>query len=408
MTVQDSRSLEGLRVLDLTQFLAGPYATQILADMGADVVKVERPKGDLTRHLPPHFVGDDSAYFLSVNRNKRSVVVDLQEAGGADLVRRMTSWADVVVENYRPGVLDHWGISAEDITASRPDLVWCAISGFGTGSPYQDLAAYDMVIQAMSGGMSMTGEEGGSAVRTGIPISDLAAGMYAVIGILGLRNRVLAGGVGGRLDISLLDCQIAMLSYQGSYFLNSGVVPGRQGSGHDSIPTYRGFVCGDERQIVVTANTERMWEALCQALGLTELLSDERFVNNDARYRNREALWQILESRFRQLSASEAEHLLLTYDVPVALVRTVGEALEDQHAKQRGMVLHLRDSERGLDARVPGNPLKEVLLAKAADNDGPGYPPALGRDTRTFLLDDLGVSDGEYEDLLRSRVIRPS
>ena len=279
--------LGDVRVLDLTQFLSGPYGTMILADLGADVIKVEPPSGELSRTIPPNFAGGDSSYYLSVNRNKRSVVADLKTAEGLTLVRALAAKADIVVENFRPGVLKRLGLDYEALAKVRPSLIWCSISGFGQDGPWRDLPAYDMVVQALSGGMSLTGDPDGEPVRAGIPLGDLSAGMYGVIGMLAALHERDRTGKGRWVDIAMFDCQLSMLSYQAAYFLQSGQVPGRQGSGHDSIPTYRCFAASDGVSVVVTANTEKMWCSLAQVLGVPELTHDPRFATNADRFTNR-------------------------------------------------------------------------------------------------------------------------
>ena len=219
-------ALAGIRVLDFTQFLAGPYATQILGDMGAEVIKVESPAGDWCRTLPPNFVGDDSCYYLSINRNKHGIVVDMKQPDGLDLIKRLAGECDILMENFRPGVLQKLGLSYDDLAARHPGLIWCAISGFGQDGPDRDRPAYDMIVQALSGGMSMTGEPGRPAVRAGIPIGDLSAGMYGVIGSLAALEERRRSGKGQFIDISMLDCQVSMLCYQAAYYLASGNVPG--------------------------------------------------------------------------------------------------------------------------------------------------------------------------------------
>jgi crotonobetainyl-CoA:carnitine CoA-transferase CaiB-like acyl-CoA transferase len=274
--------LQGLRVLDMTQVLSGPYCTQILADLGAEVIKLEPPQGDLARAMQPHFIGDDSVYFVALNRNKRSIAVDLKTPEGVDLVRRLAARCDVVVENNRPGVLDRLGLKAAELRAANPRLVWCAISGFGQDGPYRDKPAYDMIVQALAGAMSLTGEPGGRPVRAGIPIGDIAAGFYAAIAILAALNRRHATGEGETIDISMLDCHAAMLTYQAAYLLHGGRAPGRQGSGHDSIPVYRVFTGGDGNDFVICAMTEANWLALCRVLGQPTLGADPRFATGTA------------------------------------------------------------------------------------------------------------------------------
>lgn len=388
--------LAGLRVLDLTAFLSGPYCTQMLADLGAEVIKIESPDGDLSRVIPPYFVAEDSVYFISINRNKRSVVVDLKSPAGLDVVRRLALASDVVVENFRPGVLDRLGLKSGALRAERPSMIWCSISGFGQSGPYRQKPAYDMIVQAMSGGMSLTGEPGRAAVRAGIPIGDLAAGMYAAAAILAALHRRSATGCGDCIDISMLDCQAAMLSYQAAYYLHSGRVPERQGSGHDSIPTYRSFNTKDNTEIVITANTERMWEGLCRVLGLNALVADPKFRTNQDRYANRFELWPILESAF-QRSAGEWVRLLEAEGIPVAVVNTLDRVMADEQIRHRGMVVELSAAD-GRRARVMGNPM-HFEDARPVENT---FPPALGEDTAEVLRTVIGVSDAQIADLVRA------
>ena len=372
--------LSHLRVLDLTQFLSGPYATQILGDLGAEIIKVESPEGEMTRRLPPHFVGAQSAYYLSVNRNKRSLAVDMKNEAGRALIRDLAAACDIVLENFRPGVLKRLGLSYDDIAARKPDIIWCAISGFGQDGPYRDRPAYDMIVQAMSGAMSLTGEPDGPPVRSGIPLGDIAAGMYGVIGILAAVSERERSGRGKLIDVSMLDCQVAMLSYQAAYCLASGQAPDRQGRGHDFIPTYRAFTCGDGIDVVITANTERMWSGLCGALGRPDLVADERFRSNEQRYANCEALWEILEACFRSKPSDVWVNDLVAAEVPAAIVNTLDRSLSDPQVLHRNMVLAI-DGPDGETLRVAGNPIKFT----GEPEPDYRYPPALGADNRAVL-----------------------
>lgn len=377
--------LSGYKVIDLTTFLSGPYCTQVLADLGADIVKIEPPQGDSSRHIPPHFVGEDSAYYLANNRNKRSISVDLKSPEGLGIVRSLIGKADVVVDNYRPGVLARLNLDPVVLTKADPALIWASISGFGQTGPWRDRPAYDMIVQAESGVMSLTGEPGQPSVRLGIPAGDTVAGLYATIAInaaLAERERTGRGRV---IDVSMLDCQLAMLSYQSAYALIGGVTPQPQGSRHDSIPTYRAFVAGDGRQIAVTANTTRMWVGLCTALELPELPDDPRFVTGALRLENREALWALLEPAFLARDAADWVTRLEDADVPVALIKTVPEALDDARASGRGMITEMTGPD-GQTVEVVGNPIKIADTPQSADR----YPPALGCDEEEVLKDWLG------------------
>ncbi len=392
--------LAGLRVLDMTQVLSGPFCTQILADLGADVIKLEPPQGDLARAMQPHFIGDDSVYFISLNRNKRSFAVDLKQPAGVALARRLVARCDVVVENNRPGVLDRLGLNASELRAQNPRLIWCAISGFGQDGPYRDKPAYDMIVQALSGGMSLTGEPGGAPVRAGIPIGDIAAGMYAAIAILAALNRRHATGQGETIDISMLDCHAAMLTYQAAYFLHSGQGPGRQGSGHDSIPVYRVFTGGDGRDFVVCALSEGNWLALCRALG-RPVDGDPRFATARDRFHNRLALWAALEQAFKARPAAEWVARLGAESIPVATVNSLAQVVADPQIRHRGMVTELAAPD-GRHARVMGNPIALADAAAAPIR----FPPRLGEDTAEVLAEVLGLSTSEIEEFRRKGAVK--
>jgi crotonobetainyl-CoA:carnitine CoA-transferase CaiB-like acyl-CoA transferase len=396
-----ARPLEGLRVLDMTQFLAGPFATQILADLGADIVKLEAPVGDWSRTLPPHFVGGESCYYLSINRSKRAIAVDMKSPEGLELARKLADSCDMLIENFRPGVLGKLGFDWDALSARNPGLIWVSISGFGQTGPYRDRPAYDMIVQAMSGGMSLTGEPDGRSVRAGLPIGDLCAGMYGLIGGLAALEERRRTGKGRFVDISMLDCQVAMLTYQAAYYLQSGEVPGRQGAGHASIPTYRAFAAGNGTGLVITANTERMWQGLCDVLGLPALKSDPRFLTNDERYVNRAALWPLLEAAFRTREAKEWAPLLLKAGVPVGEVNDLAAALSDEQVLHRNMVLEM-SSAAGETIRVVGNPIK---FAGAAEPT-PHYPPPLGANGREILAGMLGMEAAEIADYVNRGILK--
>jgi CoA:oxalate CoA-transferase len=387
--------LAGLRVLDLTQFLSGPFGTMILADMGAEVIKVEPRNGELSRAIPPHFVGEDSAYYLSVNRNKKNVAADLKSAEGVRVVKELALASDIVVENFRPGVLERLGISYADLSQSKPSLVWCSISGFGQDGPCRDWPAYDMVVQALSGGMSLTGEPEGPSVRAGIPLADLSAGMFGVIGILAALQERNKTGRGRMVDIAMLDCQVAMLSYQAAYYLHSGQVPGRQGSAHESFPTYRTFVAGDGLSIVVTANTEKMWQQMAVLLGVAELIDDPRFLTNRERLASRDELLPLLEKAFLAKPAQVWMDAFVAAGIPAGVLNTLDLTLSSPQVHHRGMVLNLQN-DVGQSIRVVGNPVK----FESGDATPHQYPPRLGQDTESVLRNVLGLSHTEIDALL--------
>jgi CoA:oxalate CoA-transferase len=371
--------LSDVLVVDLTTSLSGPYATQLLADLGARVVKVEPPTGDPTRTMPPHFINGESAYYLSVNRNKKSIVLDLKTQEDRQRFLDLVDEADLLVENFRPGVMERFGLDYELLRSRNPSLVICSITGFGLTGPNRDRPAYDAIVQAMSGGMSITGEPGGQAVRAGIPLGDISAGMIATAAGLGALLRARKTGIGAHLDVSMLDVQVSMLSYQAAYYLLAGAVAGPQGTGHVSIPTYRSFRCSDGKDVMVTANTERMWRSLCVALRVASLCDDPRFATNALRLENKSELWPQLETAFARYSSIDALALLQAAEVPVAPVRSIAEALDDESLKERNLIVDVPGSDGsrrfvGAPFRFVGEPPVEPL-----------WPPALGQDQTVAL-----------------------
>lgn len=385
--------LTGVRVLDLTTFLSGPHATQILSDLGADVVKVESRAADSSRSIPPYFVDGDSVYFHSTNRTKRSIQLDLKTEAGRRTFQALAASVDVVIDNFRPGVMERLGADHESLRSQNARMITCSISGFGDGNQWSDRPAYDAIVQALSGGMSLTGHKGGPPARMGIPIGDLGAGVYAALAISAALYRRDRHGVGEHIEISMLDCQVALLSYQAAYYLHSGVEPGRQGSGHVSIPTYRSFECADGEYIIVTANTDDMWRSLCRAIGREDLVEDPRFATSAQRLMNRESLSVELESAFSRLTMKQALELTIGEGVPAAPVNTVGAALSQDVVRSREMVVTLKGSD-GHSVSVPGNPIKT-----AGDGVRPSeamrFPPRAGQDTDAVLAELLGLSQDE-------------
>lgn len=392
--------LAGLRVLDLTQFLSGPFGTMILGDLGAEVIKVEPRAGELSRTIPPHFVGEDSVYYLSVNRNKKNIVINLKTPEGAQVVRDLVLACDIVVENFRPGVLERLGICYEKLAQEKPALIWCSVSGFGQDGPWRDWPAYDMMIQALSGGMSLTGAQDGPPVRAGIPLGDISAGMFGVIGVLAALQERHRTGRGRLVDVAMLDCQVAMLSYQAAYYLHSGQVPGRQGTGHDSIPTYGTFPSSDGRSIVVTANTEKMWQQMAVFLGLGDLIDDPRFLTNHERLANRSELEPLLQRAFLKRSAQEWMEDFLAAGIPAGVVNTLDLALGSPQVHHRSMLLDL-DNQAGKVVRVVGNPIK----FDGRETTPLRYPPGLGQDTDQVLESVLGLSRSKIDELCASGAV---
>lgn len=381
--------LEGVRVIDLSMFLAGPYCTQQLADLGAEIIKIEPRQGDSTRALPPHFHHGESMYFISTNRSKKAMSIDLTRPGGREILHSLVATADVVVDNFRPGIMKKLEADYETLARINPRIVCCSISGFGQDGPYASRPAYDMIVQALSGGMSITGEPGGRPVRAGIPIGDICAGLHAVIGIQAALRERERSGMGQFIDISMLDVQIAMLSYQGVYHLFSGEVPSGQGRGHASIPTYAAVQSGDQRDVLICANTERMWVSLCEVLELPGLPADPRFLTNEMRHTHREALMPLLEAAFAKRTRTEWLDKLNACGVPCAPVNTIADALVDPQVLHRGMVGKVEHTLGG-EIGLLGNPIKMSRSPSAPVRS----PPVFGQHTDE-VLHDAGFSSAQ-------------
>jgi CoA:oxalate CoA-transferase len=401
VSTDPSPPLAGVRILDLTQVLSGPYCTQMLSDLGADVIRLEGPVPDVARTMPPYAIAEDSLYFLSLNRNKRSIVVDLKTEAGLAVARKLALASDVVVENFRPGVCERLGLSPASLRNDKPALIWCSISGFGQDGPYRDKPAYDLVVQALSGGMSITGERDGLAVRAGIPIGDISAGMYAASAILAALYRRAATGRGDTIDISMLDCQVAMLSYQAAFYLHSGKVPGRQGREHDSIATYGTFKAGDGVEFVLAALSDRMWDSICKAVDGNDLATDPRFLTAGERAENRATLIPLLETKFAKRTAEEWMRIFDHEGVPVGVVNSVDRVVSDPQVTHRGIITEIASSD-GRRVHVVGNPMRFSESRRDIDT----YPPAAGEHSADILKAVLDMRDAEISELISSRAVR--
>lgn len=391
--------LQGIRVLDFTTFLSGPYATQLLGDLGATVIKVEPEKGDSSRGIPSHEVGPDTGYYLANNRNKKSVGINLKSSEGQALARKLALGCDVVIENFRPGVASRLGLDADDLTTQKPSLIWASISGFGQTGPWKDRPAYDMIVQALSGAMSLTGHPGGEAARLGVPLGDIAAGLFSVIGITSALHARADSGKGQIIDVAMLDCMLSLLSYQGVYTLISGKAPQPQGARHDSIPTYRSFRGHDGREFVITANTERMWQGVCRTIGQPQLADDPRFSDGRKRLENREALWGILEPAFAARPAEEWVEALQANDVPAAMIRNVAEALDDARRSGRDMIWPVSEGEHSFDS------LGAPIRFSDFDAMPRQYPPAIGENNVEILGELAGLDEAEVRTLRDTGVL---
>ena len=387
--------LTHIRVLDLTQRLAGPYGTQMLGDLGAEIIKLEPPGGDPTHKTPPHFVDGESTYYLSFNRNKRSIIIDLKEARGRELMRELLAKCDALVENNRPGAMARLGLDYATLKKDFPALVYCSISGFGQDGPDAQRGALDPIVQAISGGMSLTGEVGGKAVRAGIPIGDICAGMYAATGILAALLRREKTGQGEYVDISMLDVQIAMLGYQGAAYLHSGKVPGLQGRTHDSYALAYCVSAKDGVDVMIAANAQRAFEKLATVIGRADIISDPRFLTPADRNRNKAPLRAILDEACLKVDSTVITEAMHSVGSPSAVINSIDRAFAEPQVIHRQMVLDLQGGGDADRVRVPGDPIK----LSESPRDRYQYPPHAGEHTRTVLKELLGYDDDTVDRL---------
>jgi len=396
------KPLAGIKVLDLSRVLAGPWCTQLLADLGAEVIKVERPgRGDDTRHWGPPWFGEGdervAAYFLSCNRGKKSAAIDFAQAEGAALVRKLAAEADVVVENFKVGGLKKFGLEAEALRAANPRLIYASITGFGQDGPYADRAGYDFIIQGMGGMMSVTGlpdgEPGGGPMRAGVAIADLFTGMYTCVAILASLYAREKSGKGATIDMALFDTQLAVMANQASNALVSGRDPPRQGNTHPNIVPYQPFEAADQ-PIIIAVGNDRQFARLAEICGHPEWANDERFASNGARVANRQDMVGLVSAAISQKPAAEWLEQLETAGIPAGPINTLTQALSDLQAHHRQMVRSIGG------APLVGSPVR--LDSERADSDLP--PPALGQHTQDVLAT-IGIDEGELERLRNAGVV---
>jgi crotonobetainyl-CoA:carnitine CoA-transferase CaiB-like acyl-CoA transferase len=392
--------LSDITVLDFTRVLSGPYCTMLLADMGARVIKIEHPgRGDDTRAWGPPFVNGESSYFLSINRNKESLTLDLKSSSSRPIIDALLERADVLVENFRPGTMERLGLAYDTLRETHPRLVYCSVSGFGQTGPRRAEPGYDAVMQGEAGLMSITGAADGPPYRLGVAIADIVSGMFAAQGVaFALLARVRTGR-GQRVDIGMLDATAALLTYQAGIYFATGTTPGRMGNRHPTIVPYETFEASDGAFVVAVGNDEQ-WRRFCKIIEADALTGDDRFATNRARVMNYTELRPLLAERLRRRSRNDWVAALRADGVPCGSVRAVSEVLEDRQLDARSMIQTVDHISAGA-VRVLGVPVKL--------SETPGSvrsaPPALGQHTNQILQQDCGLSAAEIEALRKDAVI---
>ena len=392
--------LDGLLVVDFTRVLSGPYCTMLLGDMGARVIKIEQPgRGDDTRAWGPPFVGAESAYFLSINRNKESLTLDLKHPSARSIVERLLERADVLVENFRPGTMERLGLGYDVVSSRFPRLVYCSISGFGQTGPRRNQAGYDAVVQAEGGLMSITGAADGPPHRLGVAISDIVSGMFAAQGIAMALLARERSGKGQLVDVGMLDATAALLTYQAAICFATDVPPKRMGNRHPTIVPYETFAASDGDVVLAVGNDEQ-WRRFCDTAGLADLARDVRFATNRVRVENYDVLQPFIAERVRTRTRDEWLKDLRAAGVPCGAVRDVAEVLADPQLAEREMVASVEHATLGA-VRVLGVPMKLSATPASVRT----APPTLGQHTDAILRDDLGFSGNEIAALRGAQAV---
>jgi crotonobetainyl-CoA:carnitine CoA-transferase CaiB-like acyl-CoA transferase len=394
--------LRGVRVLDLTRVLAGPFCTQILGDLGADVVKVEAlGTGDEVRSIPPYYPGRASHYFLAINRNKRSIAVDMKAEEGRQIILDLAAECDVVIENFRPRVMSRLGLGFEDLCARNPSVILVSISGFGSDGPLADKPSFDLVTQARSGVMSITGEPDGPPTKLGIPMGDLGGGLWGAIAVLAALHRRTFDSAPQHVDLSLLDGLMGLLGYLAQYAMLTDSTPERVGSSHHHVVPYGRFQAKDGH-IVLALHVGPFWRRFCEAIGRDDLLEDDRFRTTDDRRANRDQLVPIVEEILGQRTRAEWDEILSAADVPFGPIFDVREALDQEQIKARRVMRRFTHPTAG-EVEVVGTP---VRFKGEGEPTALAPPPLLGEHTREILTDLLRYDDDTVSRMIKAGVIQ--
>lgn len=391
--------LENIKVLDLSRVLAGPYCSMILGDLGAEIIKVEAPGGsDDTRKWGPPYKGEESAYYLCANRNKRAITLDIKSEKGQEILLELIAQSDILIQNFKTGTLDKLGLGYEQIKEVNPRLIFCSITGFGQTGPYKDIPGYDYIIQAMSGLMSITGSEDSRPMKVGVPITDIITGLYAAIGILGALHERLQSGKGQSIDISLLDSQLSALVNVASNYLVSGVIPKRFGSQHPNIVPYQTFDTLDGEMVIAIGN-DGQFNKLCKLLQLQDMAEDERFSTNSKRVEHKEELLKPLAAKLKQRNTTDWLELFRQQGIPCGPINNMQKVFEDPQIKAREMVIQVKHPKAG-DVSLVGSPLKFSRTPVEIKR----HPPLVGEHNQE-ILSELGYKEEEIQDMRNKRII---
>jgi len=395
----NNKPLDGIKILDLTRVLAGPYCTMVLKNLGAEVIKIERPGiGDDSRGFGP-YVNGESAYFVSINRGKKSIAVDLKSAEGKQVFFDLIKQVDVVTENFKPGTMEKLGLGYEKIKTVNPRIIYAAMSGFGHSGPYSSRPAYDMIVQAMGGIMSITGQPGGAPTRVGTSVGDITAGLFGAVGILAAIHKRKETGLGQKVDVAMLDGQVAILENATARYATTGEIPGPLGSRHPSITPFEAFKTKDDWLILAVGN-DKLWKAFCKATNKEEWLDDHDFATNDKRNLSHNRLKPMLDDLMSEKTTSEWMDLLTAAHVPASPINTMADLFADPQVAARNMLVEVNQPGLG-QMKVAGNPIK--LSTVDAEDEIPANPaPSIGQHTEEILKTYLGFDNKRINEYLKT------
>ena len=395
--MEESGSLNGLRVLDLTQAMAGPMATMTLGDLGAEIIKVEPLSGDQTRSWAPPYMGDMSSYYLSANRNKKSLAVDLKNPVGQELLRKLAKNSDIIIENFRPGTMEKFGLSYEEARKLNSRIIYCSLSGYGQTGPSKDWPGYDLTVLSYSGLLSLNAEEGRPPIKFGVPIADITAGLFSVIAILAaLRHRDITG-VGQFIDMSMLDANFSILTHQALGYFSTGKNPRHLGSAHSNIAPYQVFQTSDG-YIAVAVGTEKLWKILCSIIGREDLTENALFLTNVDRVQNREKLVIEMNRTFSSFRTKELFQKFLDSGIPASPINSVEQAVNSKQIIERNMIVDMEAPYGKI--RILGTPFKMSVTPASVRL----HPPMLGENTKEILRN-IGYSEEEISGMVDKKVV---